>query len=244
MPPPPVSFGPLGRLSLHTHFHIMFAVLVFFLLSPRIDIGAAALFFDDEGGFFLEQNPEFQFLRRSVFLSTISIAVFSLVMVLAHPLRRQAVLWPTRIWAFSLTLVLLGPGLLVNGVLKAYWGRARPRQIEEFGGDSFFTPPFQIDGECLRNCSFVSGEGAGATALALIVLLLAWNAPWRWLRPLSAVLAGLILVFGAGLRVAMGGHFLSDVVLSILMVIVVAEILARLFYRFSPNGVPEDMRQD
>jgi membrane-associated PAP2 superfamily phosphatase len=29
---------------------------------------------------------------------------------------------------------VLGPGVLVNGILKNYWGRPRPRQVQEFGG--------------------------------------------------------------------------------------------------------------
>ena len=229
MLPPPVPFGPLGRLGLHAHFHILLAVLVLFLLSPRIDIGTAALFFAPEEGFALANHPVLHHLRMSVWNLTLAMLALSLAMVLAHPLRRRATLWPTRVWVFSLALLLLGPGLLVNAILKAYWGRPRPRAIEEFGGDHGFTPPFQIDGECLRNCSFVSGEGGGATALALIVLVLAWSAPWRWLRPLSVALAGLFLIFGAASRVVMGGHFLSDVVFSILLVFLVAEILARFF---------------
>ena len=229
MLPPPVPFGPLGRLGLHVYGHIFLLVLVFFLLSPQIDIGTAALFFDPEEGFWLARQPVLYALRMSVWNLTLGIAVLSLVMILAHRLRRQAVIWPTRIWVFSLTLLLLGPGLVVNAILKTWWGRARPRDISQFGGEHAFTPPFQIDGGCLTNCSFVSGEGAGSTALALVVLLLAWSAPWRWLRPLAVALAGFFLVFGAGSRVAMGGHFLSDVVFSILIVLVLAEIMARFF---------------
>ena len=237
MLPPPVPFGPLGRLGLHMYFHIFLAVLVFFLLSPRIDIGAAAAFHDAEGGFLLERHSTLQFLRSSVWNLTLAVAALSVVMILAHPLRRQAVLWPTRIWVFSLTLILLGPGLVVNAILKAWWGRARPRDIAQFGGEHAYTPPFQIDGACLSNCSFVSGEGAGSTALALVVLLLAWSAPWRWLRPLAVALTGYVLIFGAGLRVAMGGHFLSDVVFSILIVALLAEILAR-FFRLHEVATP------
>jgi len=30
--------------------------------------------------------------------------------------------------------MIIGPGLLVNTVFKEHWGRARPSQVEEFGG--------------------------------------------------------------------------------------------------------------
>ena len=62
-----------------------------------------------------------------------------------------------------------GPGLVVNGVLKAFWGRARPSQILEFGGAAQFTPPVQIADQCARNCSFVSGEASGVTMLAIAI---------------------------------------------------------------------------
>ena len=40
-----------------------------------------------------------------------------------------------RICLFLILVMLLGPGLLVNGVLKEYWGRPRPRNIIPFGGN-------------------------------------------------------------------------------------------------------------
>ena len=52
--------------------------------------------------------------------------------------------------------------LLVNALLKDHWGRARPNETTLFGGDGAFSGPFVIAGQCARNCSFVSGEGAGA----------------------------------------------------------------------------------
>ena len=44
-----------------------------------------------------------------------------------------------------LFLLLLGPGLLVNVVLKDNsTGRARPSQVLEFGGSHQFSSPFEI----------------------------------------------------------------------------------------------------
>ncbi|QLQ19882.1 MAG: phosphatase PAP2 family protein [Exiguobacterium profundum] len=65
---------------------------------------------------------------------------------------------------FVLAVYALGTGVLVHGLLKAYWGRARPAQVTEFGGIAAFTPPWLISQECTRNCSFVSGEVSGAVA--------------------------------------------------------------------------------
>lgn len=55
--------------------------------------------------------------------------------------------WLFRAWKpyrrASLVLVLvvaLGPGLVVNSILKPYWGRPRPRHVMTFGGGSGVSP--------------------------------------------------------------------------------------------------------
>jgi lipid A 4'-phosphatase len=50
--------------------------------------------------------------------------------------------------------------LLANTLLKDHWGRARPTQIEAFGGLQRFTPAPLPAAECERNCAFVSGHAA------------------------------------------------------------------------------------
>ena len=80
----------------------------------------------------------------------------------------------------------------------------------------------QRSDQCASNCSFSSGHGAlGFWPVALALL-----APPRR-RP--AVIAA-ALAFGTAvgvMRIAQGGHFLSDVVFSALLTISVAEVLAR-----------------
>ena len=73
---------------------------------------------------------------------------------------------------FLLASLALGPGLLVNGVLKENSHRPRPEQTVEFGGPWRFRPFDEFDGECRRNCSFVSGEVA-TSAWTLAPALLA-----------------------------------------------------------------------
>ena len=110
----------------------------------------------------------------------------------------------------ALTL-LIGSGLLVNEVFKNHWGRARPSQIEEFGGTRMYTPPLlRHTGPkaCDRNCSFVSGDasvGFAFMALSFIVR-----------RRRHLVLAGGVLAGGAlgAVRMTQGAHFFSDVIFS------------------------------
>ncbi len=129
------------------------------------------------------------------------------------------------IGAFLLASLLLGPGLVVNAVLKEHWGRARPHQVVEFGGSQPFTPALLPANHCERNCSFVSGHSA--IGFWWLALGLAWPA-WRWrAMALGVVLGGALSV----VRIMQGGHFLSDTVFSFLVVWGVAESLAWLFRR-------------
>ncbi|MEI9804295.1 MAG: hypothetical protein WDN48_07260 [Pseudolabrys sp.] len=56
----------------------------------------------------------------------------------------------------------LGPGLAVNVLLKDHWGRPRPIDVTQFGGMDKFVPWWDPRGACPNNCSFVSGDVAGA----------------------------------------------------------------------------------
>ncbi len=110
--------------------------------------------------------------------------------------------------------------LLINLILKGQWGRPRPYQVREFGGDHPFVLPGTITDYCNTNCSFVSGEASSAAWL--VTLLVFVPSRWRW--P-AGIAVGCYTIFFAGLRVAYGRHFLSDVVLSVLITLCVYFLL-------------------
>jgi membrane-associated phospholipid phosphatase len=108
---------------------------------------------------------------------------------------------------FLIMSLALGPGLLVNAVLKESWARPRPGMVTEFGGDYVFKPWWDPRGMCDSNCSFVSGETSSAiwmTAPALLV-----PPPWRYA---ALGIAGVYAIAIAFMRMLVGGHFLSDVI--------------------------------
>jgi membrane-associated phospholipid phosphatase len=109
---------------------------------------------------------------------------------------------------FLVASTAAGPGFLANTVLKDHWGRARPMQIEAFGGTHHFTPAPLPAAECNRNCAFVSGHAALAFSLVSFAFLLPPGNSRR--RGIAAAL-GFGMLVGLG-RVAQGAHFLSDVV--------------------------------
>jgi len=124
----------------------------------------------------------------------------------------------------------LGPGLLVNVGLKDHWHRPRPVQVTAFGGPDAFRPFDTRDGQCRRNCSFVSGEGSSSFWTVAPALLA--PPPWRTL----ALGAALLFAAATGLlRMAFGGHFLSDTLFAALLTwFVIAATWALVFRRRVP----------
>ena len=128
---------------------------------PSIDLFFAGLFHDPGAGFPAARDPNVQTLRRAfIWIGYAVFAGLALSVVCRHLWGRYLFGLTRRSICFIVVFSLLGPGLIVNNVLKDHWDRARPREIAEFGGDKAFTPPLVIADQCERNCSFVSGEAA------------------------------------------------------------------------------------
>ena len=115
-------------------------------------------------------------------------------------------------------VLVVGSGLIVNVVLKDNFGRARPRDIVEFGGSKLFTPAFVVSKECKKNCSFSSGESAGAFFSIALALALTRR------RRLFAAAVGLGVLVSL-CRIAAGGHFFSDTVVSFFVMLILADVL-------------------
>ena len=113
-----------------------------------------------------------------------------------------------KIYTFLTLSLLLGPGLLVNTILKNNSiGRARPNQITEFGGNADFTRAFEYSGACDTNCSFVSGHAS----MGFYFIALGWlfqSKRWFYIGLVIGVVVGLT-------RIVQGGHFLSDTVFAL-----------------------------
>jgi lipid A 4'-phosphatase len=112
-------------------------------------------------------------------------------------------------WRLPLAFVVLagtlGPGVLVNNGFKDNWQRARPYQVQNFGGDKLFTRAAVMTDQCDANCSFVSGHVACGFFLASLMLVHRRRAA-AW--ALTGCMAGLVIGFS---RMADRAHWLSDV---------------------------------
>ena len=186
------------------------AVSVYFLAFPGVDIAVSRLFYRPEAGFFLADHPLLKALRKSSSL-VLALLLLGVIGRLAwRALHRRPLGAAARRTVFVLAALAVGPGLVVNLVLKGLWGRARPIQIDQFGGDAVFTPVWVVSDACASNCSFVSGEGSSAAWMVGVLLVLT---PAKW-RPV-VVPAAVVYAFALSMnRLAFGGHFLSDILLS------------------------------
>ena len=196
-----------------------------FGLAPELDLSVARLFWQ-EGAGFIGQTPTGEMLRSIFYgapLCLAALAILAWVLSLVgfkHPWSPSG-----RAVVFLCLSLALGPGLVVNLVLKDHSHRPRPVQTLEMGGKWEFRPWFRFDGQCARNCSFVSGEAASAFWTLAPALL---TPPP--VRPLAIVAA---LSFGAAtsaLRIAFGGHYLSDTLFAGLFTILIVLGLYRLFW--------------
>jgi membrane-associated PAP2 superfamily phosphatase len=182
-----------------------------FLLLPGIDLAVSGLFHTPQDGFWANQSPVLKALRKSSSWVLGGLLLFAVGKLIARTMARRSMLSATarRLW-FLLAGLAIGPGLTVNTVLKGTWGRPRPVQLDLFGGNAPFVPAWWMSDRCQSNCSFVSGEASSAARMAAAVWVLA---PVSW-RP-CAVSTALIYAFLLSMnRLAFGGHFLSDIVLS------------------------------
>lgn len=198
--------------------------LALFAAAPEIDLIVAGRFFD--AGHFVGRSPSGEFWRR-VFYDAPYVLLAGLLVAYVARLRGRIRRGPSsRAILFLVVSLALGPGLLVNGLLKEHSHRPRPEQTVEFGGPWRFRPYETFDGACRSNCSFVSGEVA-TSAWTLAPALLAPP-------PFRAAAVGAALLFTAAtavLRMAFGGHYLSDVVFAALFTWLIVLSLYRAVFR-------------
>lgn len=215
------------------------AVILF--AFPQIDIGLAGLFYDPERRMFHARvHPFFEWLRKDLPVALFALAAAIALLWAAAEVKKRPVLGVSRrIGAFLLLTLALGPGLLVNVVLKDNWGRPRPSTLVEYGGSNTYVRPLIPSDQCDVNCSFVSGHAS----LAFWLVCFAFLAPPAWRRKAFAA----TLTFGAAMgaaRIIQGGHFLSDVLFSGIFTVGLAALLHRRIVLSGRRGCGENPPSD
>jgi lipid A 4'-phosphatase len=192
---------------------------IIFVGWPSLDLAASRFFYLRPRTFWLTGSEFADTIRTLFTLLTWAAGLAAAAgIVLAIGWRRRLLGLALPQWLFLALVLALGPGLIANALLKDNWARPRPTQVLEFGGNQPFKPVLDRSGQCERNCSFVGGEAASIFALGFAVALLARR---RRSELMAATLAAGSFI--GLIRLAEGGHFLSDIVFAgVLMGLVVA----------------------
>ena len=190
---------------------LLAAAVALFLLLPQIDLWASGLFYVRGEGFALAHWPPVVFVFRSIPWLACGIVLVVLgaaawLFLVGRPLWRFDRKELLFLIAFRLAL---GPGLSTNTVLKDHWGRARPVQVDGVRRVRTISPRRRCRPTSARPTARLSpAMRLSAFSLVAFAFLLPAGRPRR--RGIGAALAfgGLVGL----VRIAQGGHFLSDVV--------------------------------
>jgi membrane-associated PAP2 superfamily phosphatase len=205
---------------------------------PDLDVMLAERLFDPTSKTFpIASISVLELLRQQGLASVFSVAAcIGAALLMKFMLPRRPLLIPGRAIIFLALTLTIGPGLLVNVILKPHWGRPRPVAIVQFGGHEPYIPWWKSNGPCTSNCSFVSGEASVAAWLFAPAVLV--PPPWRG----AAVGAAAIFTVAIGLsRMAFGGHFFSDVAFGTLMTLFIIWVIYGLFFLWPRTRLNEQI---
>jgi lipid A 4'-phosphatase len=229
----------MNRAGLIIALVIAAVVGIVFGAVPELELELSRPFsatLDNGHNFGLRLDPTVKTLKDlgvwiAAFLAAPTVA--ALVLKFARPHRRLLV--SGRATAFLLMTLALAPGVLVNLILKEHWDRPRPVHVTQFSGSEAFVPWWDPRGNCPTNCSFVSGDVAGA----FWTLAPAALAPpaWRGLAYAGALTVGTGISL---LRIIAGAHFITDVVFAGVFTFLVIWIVHGLVYRWPRTRLSDE----
>jgi lipid A 4'-phosphatase len=172
-----------------------------------VDRNLAAHFFRSDTGWYLAKAPLWAWLHDYGTIPGLILTLGALAVWLAglHVSSLKDFRKPCLLVVLT---TVIGAGLLVNAVLKQYWGRPRPDQTIEFGGKWEYRPIFS-PGPPGQGASFPCGHCTmGFVFLAMISF-----------RHRKKILAAAGVAFGllwgallSAARIVQGAHFFSDTI--------------------------------
>lgn len=216
-----------GYLKKYLLFLLLFFLTgVILKIFPQIDIDISGLFYDMERGFYLNDSPAAMTVYNAVNYITAALIIFYASVIAVDIFFKKNLFGIGRkTLAFLLITLILGPGIIVNAVLKENVGRPRPEAVIEFGGTDTFVGPFTISNACESNCSFVSGHAA----LGFYFMAFGFAAAGVARKRLLALgfLIGIIVSLA---RIVQGRHFFSDTLFAFFFVFTVITLVYELMF--------------
>lgn len=189
---------------------ILISITIFFR-EANLDLFITSLFYNKKHHFYLQNMQPWMFLYKNGNIPSIAIGVFGLGLLISEIIRQR---WRqcSKICLFLVLMLVIGPGIIVNTVFKANWGRPRPREIIEYSGSETYLPVWE-KGVSGIGQSFPSGHAA--IGYYLMAPFFVFYAMGKKRQAYFFLWGGLIYgtLMGLG-RVIQGAHFASDVLWS------------------------------
>ncbi len=209
-------------------------LLASFIFWPEIDLAVSGWFYAPGKGFHCAGHPFFLFMENLAFYGSRALGFILALLALITALRRKPV-WKidAKAWLLLWLALVLGAWLIVNTGFKDHWGRARPREVTEFAGHATFSAPLVPQFVTHPNGSFVSGDAAFGFYLPSFAYVVPRRSPkdpkqkrsrhFFWGGMMAGALFGLS-------RLALGAHFLSDVLFAAFFMLAVSAALHAVMY--------------
>ncbi len=198
-----------------------------------LDRTIAARFYSPETGWYLKDANPWHWLYRYGTIPGIALTLAALTGAVASRLRKPESRWHRYFLLVVLTSVL-GAGLLVNGILKPYWGRPRPNQIQELGGQykyrNVLSPGIPGKGK-----SFPSGHATMGFIFVSLIYFHRKSKLIAWIGGTGGLAYGALV---STARVVQGAHFVTDCIWSLGLMWMVASVLYYFVLRI-PAPVPK-----
>lgn len=191
------------------------AMLIITSFTPALDLAMSRYFYQGDSGF--SNNAFFTFMYNYGFYPGDLTALAAGIGIILSFCSEKFKSWRKPALVLFLTMAI-GAGLFVHAALKDHWGRPRPKQVIEFGGSQPFRPYYKPNffHQPQPSKSFTCGHcstGFYFFALALVGRRLN-NKPIFWIGMFLAVTLGILLSLT---RIAQGGHFFSDTLMTALI---------------------------
>lgn len=207
----------------------LFLLLLFAPLSSTVDLAVARYFFDPETTTFSDHPLATFIYHFGCWPANITFLFFLLYLTWALWKKVQTP-W-TRVGLLFVLTYALGSGLVVNEFLKNQWGRPRPKMLKEFGGGAEFHPFYQpyLVRDAHRGKSFPCGH----VTCGLAFLSFAWGGKKdrnSFLFISGVLTTGILSLLLGYSRIAQGGHFVSDVLVSCIIMWWMILLMDKLVY--------------
>jgi lipid A 4'-phosphatase len=200
-------------------FGLLIAVSALFA-ALDLDRTIAGIFYDPGKGWFMGRHAIWMYLYQYGTIPGIILTLVCLILWLISFFQERLARWRPYLLLVVLTTAI-ACGLLVNGILKSYWGRPRPNQITEYGGYYQYRNVFP-PGTAGKGASFPSGHSAmGFAFLSLVFLKKRSNRIAYAGLSAGLILGGLL----SAARLVKGAHFPTDMLWSLGIVLMTATAL-------------------